>query len=378
MPPNHSVRILIVDDSAVTRSLLRAVVASDAALEVVGVAGDGQTALARMESLKPDIVLLDVEMPVMDGLSTLKQLRARGHRMPVIMCSSLTQRGGRVTIEALSCGASDYVAKPSGQSGPAAALKVLSQELLPKIHALARTVMVPQSIAPPPTRQSAILPPVAVLATAPPPPVKGTPSIVVIGVSTGDPAALDEVLPAIPANFPLPIVIVQHMPEMFTQLLAEHLNNRCALHVCEAAEGVSLVHGSAYIARGNWHLEIAPDRHSRMPKAHLTQAAPENHCRPAADVLFRTAVHAFGAEVLAVVLTGMGSDGLEGSRLIRASGGNVIVQDRPTSAVWGMPGAVANAGLATSVLPLPEIAPEILKLCGYTKTTARQLRETVA
>ncbi len=210
------------------------------------------------------------------------------------------------------------------------------------------------------------------------PPVLGKPSVVVIGVSTGGPAALDVVLPAIPASFPLPILVVQHMPEMFTQLLAEHLDQRCPLHVCEAVEGLGLEPGSVYFARGNWHLEIATVQNSKIARAHLTQAAPENHCRPAADVLFRSAAEAFGAQVLAVVLTGMGSDGLEGCRLIRAKGGNVIAQDRSTSAVWGMPGVVANAGLASGVLPIQSIAPEILRLCGCMRGGARQFRETVA
>lgn len=375
MPPGKRTRILIVDDSAVMRSLLRTVVGSDAKLEVAGVAADGASALASVESLRPDVVLLDVEMPVIDGLNTLRQLRARGHKMPVIMCSALTQRGGRVTIQALSNGASDYVAKPSGQSGVDASVRILKQELLPKIHALTGgSISVPVSAHP------AVLPPVPVTLPNTATPVPSTlPEVVVIGVSTGGPAALDVVLPNLPAVFPVPVLIVQHMPEVFTKLLAEHLDHRCALTVREAAEKVPILPGNIYIARGNWHLEVVPASRPGQPKtAHLTQAAPENHCRPAADVLFRSAAAAYGAATLAVVLTGMGSDGLVGCRVIRGKGGIILAQDQQTSTVWGMPGAVTQAGVAHRVLPLGSVAAEIIRLVGRTPHEARELRETVA
>lgn len=375
MPPGKRTRILIVDDSAVMRSLLRSVVATDAGLEVAGVAADGRSALASIESLRPDVVLLDVEMPVMDGLSTLRKLRESGHRMPVIMCSSLTQRGARVTIQALAGGASDYVTKPSGQSGIDGSIRFLKQELLPKIHALAGG-----SAGLPAPFRSSVMPSSAPM---PPPaavPAPSTrPAVVVIGVSTGGPAALDVVLTALPTGFPLPVLIVQHMPEMFTKLLAEHLNQRCALQVHEAEERMPIQPGNIYIARGNWHLEIAAaPRPGQRHTAHLSQTEPQNHCRPAADVLFRSAVAVYGAATLAVVLTGMGSDGLAGCRQIRAQGGIVLAQDQPTSAVWGMPGAVIQAGLAYRVLPLTAVAAEIVRLAGRTPYEARELRETVA
>jgi two-component system chemotaxis response regulator CheB len=185
--------------------------------------------------------------------------------------------------------------------------------------------------------------------------------VVAIGVSTGGPAALDVLLPALPADFPLPVLIVQHMPELFTRLFAERLNNRCSLRVREAAEGDIISAGTIYIARGNWHMEtLLPPRQGMPPALHLSQGAPENHCRPAVDVLFRSAAKTCGSGVLAVVLTGMGSDGLNGCRIIREQGGSVLAQDAASSTVWGMPGAVAGAGLANKVLPLEAIAPEII------------------
>jgi two-component system chemotaxis response regulator CheB len=372
MAAGRRTRVLIVDDSAVMRSLLRSVVCSDAGLEVAGTAADGGSALSAIETLHPGLVLLDVEMPVMDGLATLRKLRARGHRMPVIMCSSLTQRGARVTIEALACGASDYVAKPAGQAGREAAIHALSQELIPKIQALASQ---PQVVFPGVPRSPLTLP------LAPSPwaqPVPSIPVALAIGVSTGGPAALDVLLPALPADFPLPVLIVQHMPELFTRLIAERLNGRCPLQVREAAEGDAVRAGTIYIARGNWHMEVLAAAYAGSPATlHLNQGPLENHCRPAVDVLFRSVAAVYGAGALAVVLTGMGADGAVGSRIIRDHGGGILVQDEATSAVWGMPRAVANAGLAHKVLPLNLIAPEILRLAGRTRSEARELRESV-
>jgi len=204
------------------------------------------------------------------------------------------------------------------------------------------------------------------------------PKVLVIGASTGGPAALDVVLPSLPADFPLPVIVVQHMPELFTSLFAERLNGHCRLPAREAAEGDLVRAGMIYIARGNWHLEARPAaRGGPATILHLTQGAPENHCRPAVDVLFRSAVAVYGSAVLAVVLTGMGSDGMLGSKLIREAGGAVIAQDAASSVVWGMPGAVTNAGLAQRVLALDAIAPEIARICSRTRAEARELREAV-
>jgi two-component system chemotaxis response regulator CheB len=388
MAPGRRTRILIVDDSAVMRSLLRSVVSADASLEVAGTAVDGASALNSLNVLRLDLILLDVEMPVMDGLVTLKELRRRGHKMPVIMCSALTQRGAKVTLEALAGGASDYVTKPAGQANREAAMQALGQELGPKIHALTGHdggLVSNQNQA---WNQTPGLPPVfpglprsVQFPPAPPPRVQAitkNPAVLAIGVSTGGPAALDVLLPALPASFPLPVLIVQHMPELFTKLFAERLNSRCQLRVREAAEGDPVRAGTISIARGNWHMEVlSPARPGSPPTLHLTQGPLENHCRPAVDVLFRSVAAAYGPGSLAVVLTGMGYDGMAGSRVIREQGGAVLAQDRESSTVWGMPGAVANTGLANKVLSLNDLIPEILRLAGRTHSEARELRESV-
>lgn len=360
MAAGSRTRIVIVDDSAVMRSLLRSVVAADASLEVVGTAADGKAGLQLIEILRPDLVLLDVEMPVMDGLATLRELRRRRYLMPVIMCSSLTQRGARVTIEALACGASDYVAKPAGQSDRETARRMLAHDLIAKVRALTNCVQVeqwPEFLGAPP-----LSPDLPVVQALKPQAFSSPPSVIVIGVSTGGPAALESLLSALPGDLPSalpPVLIVQHMPEVFTGLLAERLNSRCRLSVREAAEGLPVQAGTIYVARGNWHLEVAA---GAQPKLHLTQNPPENHCRPSADVLFRSAAQVYGAGVLAVVLTGMGYDGVHGCRAVREGGGSVLAQDQATSTVWGMPGAVVGAGLANMVLPLGAIAPEIVRI----------------
>jgi len=367
------------------RSLLRSVVSSDARLEVAGTAADGASALNSLAVLHPDLILLDVEMPVMDGLVTLKELRRRGNRMPVIMCSSLTQCGARVTIEALAGGAADYVTKPAGQAGREVAQRTLAQELIPKIHALtsappSRPAAQTHGLAPQPgfpgSTRVRLIPPLASSLTQPfrQQPISAAPAILAIGVSTGGPAALDAVLPALPAGFPLPVLIVQHMPELFTRLFAERLNGRCNLRVREASEGEPVLPGTIYIARGNWHLEalVAPAA-SAPATLHLTQGPLENHCRPAVDVLFRSVARVYGSGVLAVVLTGMGADGLNGCRMIREQGGSVLAQDQASSTVWGMPGAVATAGLAHKVLPLDAVAPEILRIVSHARPLPRDL-----
>ena len=371
MTARGKIRILIVDDSTVMRSLLRSVIMADSDLEVAGVAGDGETALGVLELLHPDLVLLDVEMPVMDGLVTLRKLRKLGHKMPVIMCSSLTQRGAKVTIEALACGASDYVAKPAGQESRDAAIKALSQELIPKIRALAirqQQKGPPGSAQPPPL--PAVAPPLATHA------VSSVPAALAIGVSTGGPAALDILLPALPTGFALPVLVVQHMPELFTRLLAERLNGRCGLPVREAVEGEPVRPGTVYIAKGNWHMQVLSGASASSPATlRLGQGPPENHCRPAVDVLFRSMASVYGSKALVVVLTGMGCDGMLGCRAVREAGGSVLAQDQATSTVWGMPGAVAQAGLAQKVLPLDNIAGEIVRMAGRASVPPAPLRD---
>jgi two-component system chemotaxis response regulator CheB len=366
MAHGRRTRIFIVDDSAVIRSMLRTVISADPSLEVAGTASDGAVALQAIDSVCPDLVLLDVEMPNVDGLETLRKLRSRAFSKPVVMVSAVTQRGARATIEALAAGASDYVTKPAGHSDRETALRVFAQDLLPKIQAL--TV----SRADPSTRSA-----FAAEQTKSNTASVTMPSVVVIGVSTGGPAALDVLLSAIPQGFPWPILMVQHMPELFTRPLAERLNQRCGIRVREAVEGAPVVPGAIYLARGNWHMEIVAASSAGLPPVlHLHQGPLESHCRPAVDVLFRSAAAIFGAGTLAVVLTGMGTDGLASCRLIRARGGIVLAQDQATSVVWGMPGAVTQAGLAQRVLPLSSIAHEILLLSRRAKGEQCNARES--
>jgi two-component system chemotaxis response regulator CheB len=324
------------------------VLASDPAIELAGMATDGICALEAADRLKPDIILLDIEMPRMNGLEVLAELRSRHSKAKVIMCSTLTQRGAGITLEALAQGATDYIPKPTAQNGAADAVAALMSDLLPLIRALF------------PCQQTGVFR-TAVFSAGDA--MYQPPEIIVIGVSTGGPAALQTLLQMLPANFPVPIVIVQHMPQLFTALLAERLNRECVLTVREAESAMLPEPGTVYIARGDWHLEFAKLPFGSGQMLRLSQAAPEHSCRPSVDMLFRSAAQAYGACVIGVVLTGMGSDGLEGTRAIRSAGGKILVQDRPTSTVWGMPGVVAEAGMAHRILPLTAIAGELMRLC---------------
>jgi two-component system, chemotaxis family, protein-glutamate methylesterase/glutaminase len=362
MKDSLPIRVLVVDDSAVMRGLLRMVLATSPEIELAGMAQDGPVALEAIERLNPDLVLLDIEMPRMNGLEVLAEIRARGLHVKVIMCSTLTRRGAGITLEALARGAMDYVAKPTAQQGAREGVSTLSRELLPKIFALFPAQFLAhgrQSPTPMPSRPEG-------RAAVEPVSAAFSPSLVVVGVSTGGPAALERFLPALPADFPLPVFIVQHMPQLFTGLLAERLDDLCSLSVREAEGGAQPQPGVVYLARGDWHMEIAGAApHCSL---RLSQGPPEHSCRPSVDVLFRSAAARYGNGVLAVVLTGMGSDGLDGCRAVRAAGGKILVQDRQTSAVWGMPGVVAEAGLADQMLPLDAMAGAI------TRFTARHSR----
>lgn len=339
------IRVLIVDDAAVVRRLVSAALARDPALEVVGTAADGQMALSRVTELRPDVVLLDLEMPVLDGLQTLAALRKTHPRLPVIMFSRFTQRGVEATVQALTLGADDYVPKPGDGLD---ATTCVEEILIPKIKLLGGR----------PRRSAELVPPAAPA----PPPAPARPArieAVVIGASTGGPNALAELLPAFPDDWSVPLLIVQHMPPDFTARLAERLAERSRLRVREAGTDQPVDAAQAWVAPGDHHLVVRRD--GGMVRLLLTRDAPVNSCRPAVDVLFRAAAEVYGAGVLAVVLTGMGEDGLRGCERIRAAGGQVIVQDESSSVIWSMPGAVARAGLAEAVLPLGQIAPEILR-----------------
>lgn len=353
------IRVLIVDDSTVIRRILSDSLATDPMIEIAGTAANGKIALAKIAQVNPDIITLDMEMPEMDGLTTLTELRKAYPKLPVIMFSTLTQRGAEATLEALARGANDYVTKPANVGSVTAAIQNVQNELIPKIKMFCggqpRLRTAPVS-ATSPNRLAATIRKDAVPRSNKP----STIDAVVIGTSTGGPNALAAVLPRIPANFPVPILIVQHMPPIFTTHLAARLDQLSPLRVVEAAEGDSVAPGGAWLAPGNFHMTMR--RTGTQVRVSLNQNMPENSCRPAVDVLFRSAAQVFGGNVLAVVMTGMGQDGQRGSEVIRDAGGRVIAQDEATSVVWGMPGSVAQAGLAEQLLPLNRIADEIIKL----------------
>jgi len=345
-------RVLIVDDAVVVRRILTNVLADDPDLEVAS-AANGRIALAKIAQAPPDIITLDMEMPELDGIGTLKELRKTHPKLPVIMFSTLTERGASATLDALAAGANDYLTKPANVGSVAIAMARIRDELIPKIKALCGRM--PRLASPP------------VLAVPPPrfvPPPNAVPAgpidLVAIGVSTGGPNALSVMMPLLPRDLAVPVVIVQHMPPIFTRLLADRLASQCGLKVCEGSPLMKLTPGMAVIAPGGSHMVV-----KRSPGGGLmvdtNNDAPENSCRPAVDVLFRSVVSTCGPRTLGVVLTGMGSDGLIGCEAIRRSGGQVIVQDEATSVVWGMPGFVARAGLAERQLPLEQISGEIVR-----------------
>jgi two-component system chemotaxis response regulator CheB len=347
----HKVRVLIVDDSTVIRRLLSDTLAEDPAIEVAGTAPNGRIALAKIPKINPDLITLNVEMPEMDGLATLSELRKTHPYLPVIMFSALTQRGAVAALKALALGASDCVAKPAHAGSMAAAMESVRAELIPKIKALCGIADLPHPS--PATR--------AVAHRLPPAPPGNVPvEIVAIGVSTGGPNALTDIFRQLPRDFTVPIVVVQHMPPMFTKQLANQLNSASPLEVREAQGGELLVPGQAWLAPGNFHMALT--RSAAGVTICLHQGPPENSCRPAADVLFRSVAELYGPAALAVVLTGMGQDGLRGCEAIHNAGGRIIAQDEATSVVWGMPGAVSTMGLANQVLPLPRIAGELTRL----------------
>ena len=340
-----AIRVLIVDDSIVVRKLLCDALAASAEVEVAGTASSGALALAKIPQLNPDVVTLDIEMPGLDGIQTLVEIRKLYPKLPVIMFSTLTERGAAITLEALSLGASDYATKPTNSASLANAMEQVRQELVAKIISLAG-----------PRKPAATPPTVSQFKRK----TSGQRiDILAIGTSTGGPNALAAVIPRLPEDFPVPVVVVQHMPPVFTRLLSERLNSLAAVRVHEGEAGRKLEPGHVWVAPGGYHMTLA--RTGTDVVLALNEDPPENSCRPAVDVLFRSVAKVYGPNVLAVVLTGMGADGLRGSQWIREAGGEVLAQDEATSVVWGMPGAVVGAGQANEICPLDKVATEVVR-----------------
>lgn len=364
------IEVLVVDDSAVIRRFVTEVLTAESDICVSATAGNGQLALDRLADHLPDVVVLDIEMPVLDGLATLERIRRRWRELPVIMFSTLTTRGATATLDALAAGATDYVSKPTHLGDLTTAKAVVGRELVPAIRSCATVHRMRQRLGRPPlARTTAPVPGSGqphFAAATPRAPFRPRPAkidVVVIASSTGGPHALTEVIPRLPADIGVPVLVVQHMPELFTRLLAERLDSRSVLSVHHAEEALALEPGHVYLAPGGRHLLIRRSADGRH-RTGLDDGPAENSVRPAADVLFRSAAALYGSRVLAVVLTGMGSDGLAGARAIHQGGGIVFAQDEASSVVWGMPGAISREGLADAELPLEEIAPMITKQLG--------------
>ncbi|WP_433210130.1 protein-glutamate methylesterase/protein-glutamine glutaminase [Dactylosporangium sp. CS-047395] len=383
------ISVLVVDDSVVVRRLITDALGDDPEIRVVGTAPNGKVALTKIEQLRPDLVTLDIEMPIMDGLQTMRAIRAKYARLPVIMFSTLTAAGATATLDALSAGASDYVTKPANVGSVAESIRSVREQIIPRIHALCggrRSALAPPlrpglapgrplpgtahtNAAPTLTRPGGTPLPGVVRPPNVPPggpataPIRTMPrtggvECVAIGCSTGGPDALTAVVRALPASLPVPVVVVQHMPPVFTKMFADRLDRTAALTVVEAAGDMAVRPGTVYIAPGDFHLEV--HRRGTEVVTKLNTGPPENFCRPAVDVLFRSVARTYGGGTLAIVLTGMGQDGKRGAEQLRSAGAEIVAQDEATSVVWGMPGAVAQAGLAHAVLPLGEIANHLI------------------
>ncbi len=349
-----SIGVLVVDDSVVIRRIVSSVLDDDPDITVVGTAANGRIALDKLDALSPDIVILDVEMPVMDGLATLRELRRTHPTLPVLMFSTVTERGAMATLDALAAGATDYVTKPTHATSASASVDRVRAELIPKIKGLVgaartRAVFASRPMPKAPPQADAVVRQARV-------------DVVVIGASTGGPDALSSIVAGLRSDLNVPILVVQHMPPLFTRLFAARLDRSSALHVVEAVDGQLVEPGHIIVAPGDQHLTVR--RQGTDVRVRLTDDPPENYCRPSVDVLFRSAAALYGAGVVACVLTGMGRDGAQGAKHVRAAGGRIIVQDEASSVVWGMPGAVVAAGVATDIVPLGQIADRLQGALG--------------
>jgi len=345
-----AIKVLLVDDSLIARRLISSALNEVGDIEVVGTAASGTAALGFLSSNTPDAVILDYEMPGMNGVETLRKIREIHAALPVIIFSGISEYGVRVTIEALAAGASDFVAKPTAE-GPKLE-RIVSEELAPRLYALCRRSY----------RQSLQMPIAGDRGIKAATRVHEKVQVIVIASSTGGPSALATLLARLPSDLSVPIAIVQHMPPIFTRSLAERLDAGSPLSVKEAEDGDILYPGQVGIAPGNYHMTLQASLGGT--RVSLNQGPPENSCRPSADVLFRSAAEVYGPAVLAAVLTGMGCDGLEGARAIVRARGTVLAQDELSAVVASMPRAIARAGLADAVLPPEELGVELAKRLG--------------
>ncbi|HLO77218.1 MAG TPA: chemotaxis response regulator protein-glutamate methylesterase [Magnetospirillum sp.] len=365
------VRVMLVDDSAVVRGLVTRILEDDRGIAVVASVGNGQMAVSALERQDIDVIVLDIEMPIMDGMTALPKLLAVDPGVRVIMQSTLTLKGADISMRALEMGAADYIPKPTATRDLAGGMDFKS-ELVSKVKALGQarrrdpgrkprpgvsTQLRPMTPAPRPSSLHPAGPPQ--LRTHTP----EVPEVIAIGSSTGGPQALFSLLGTMRAGtVKQPILITQHMPATFTTILAEHISRVSGWDAKEGVDGEVIKGGRVYIAPGDFHMLVETRGADKIIR--LSKNPPENFCRPAVDPMLRSISAAWGKRVLAAILTGMGSDGAKGGQVVVQAGGTVIAQDEATSVVWGMPGAAANAGICSAVLPLPEIAPWMIKLAS--------------
>jgi two-component system chemotaxis response regulator CheB len=349
---------MVVDDSVVIRGLLSKALEVDPSIRIAASVSNGELALSALAKNDVEVVVLDIEMPVMDGLTALPKMIALKPGLKVIMASTLTLQNASISMRALKSGASDYIPKPSSKT--LAGAVDFNRELIAKVKAWGGVYRKERGLAPPPDSKTAasgttpvwkaIKPGALVILRAAP---RARPEVLAIGSSTGGPQALGKFVAGMGAWMKLPVFITQHMPPTFTTILAEHLSQSAGMPAAEGKNGEEVRPGHIYVAPGDFHMTVVNDNGKKSIK--LLQSPAENYCRPSVDPMLRSIAAAYGNAVLAVMLTGMGSDGLRGSEAVVGAGGQIVAQDEATSVVWGMPGAVATAGLCSAVLPLLEL-----------------------
>jgi two-component system chemotaxis response regulator CheB len=356
------IKVMVADDSAVIRGLITRMLEAERDIRVVASVPDGRLAIAGLQRHDVDVIVLDIEMPVMDGLTAIPALLAAAPHVKIVMASTLTLKNADISLKALAAGAADYVAKPTA-TREMMGTATFNRELVEKVRHLGaaarragsrpRTVPGARTPVDHPAKPASRPSPVLRTATGVPP------LAIAIGSSTGGPQALFQVLKHLESGISQPILLTQHMPPSFTTMLAAHISKQCGIVAVEAQNGMMIEGGTVYVAPGSYHMTIGRSAAGRPPVIRLNQEPPENYCRPSVDPMLRSMIGVYGSRVLAVILTGMGQDGLKGCQELVLAGGTVIAQDEASSVVWGMPGAVANAGLCSAILPLDAIGPRL-------------------